>query len=734
MMVRGRPLDRFIPRMSCSSANPAPPPVKSERWLIFSYFSNVDGMACAQHLDDRLPWLSRFGVVPILVSGVCGERWPDLVHCRVPSIAPSGIRFECRHWLRRRVSRPWLRKTAGLLLTLPCLPFYLLEKLLVDLDSQWSWFLLASRRGRRLCREHRPSVIYSTGGAPSAHLAAALVARWANLPWVAEFQDPLIYPGLRRSRRAIRLYAWLERLVARRASRVVFLTEAARRSFAQRTQVANKGCVIYPGADPEKIPHLPYAKGETCCFAHFGTLAGSRNLSSFLLALRNLLQTYPAWRTQVQVHLYGHLDNAMRDLIRQFPCPGMIIDMAVSPGRQHCRQWCKSDVLLLVQNAGSVSAETIPSKLYEYAFASRPILALIDQNQELRTMLQTQEHYVTEIEADAGIQRAISIWWGIGRRPLPNWRSYRSLPSTLNRLFASWWEQPAKAFPPPTPSLCQAMKEASIIIVSFNGLLETTKPCLESIFEHTDGLDYEIIVVDNASQDATQDFLKQTAAAQPRLRWIGNRSNLGYAAANNLGLAAAQGECLILLNSDTLVTDQSLAKLAAFVRANPEVGLAGPVTNFAGNEQRIFTDTGAIAGILAQGLVWIANSRGDWFETERLGFFCVAMRRNHFAQLGPLDERFGLGFFEDDDYCIRSIKAGCRLVCLEDTFVYHRGSQSFNQHPLAEVKALMKKNRHAARCRNTAGFIRRRAHASVSLTWPGATEPGRRIVSFPDAL
>lgn len=394
--------------MSSLIANPVPPPVESERWLIFSYFSNVDGMACAQHLDDRLPWLRKLGMVPILVSGVCGERWPDLVHCQVPSVAPSGIRFECRHWLRRRIGRPWLRKTAGFLLTLPCLPFYLLEKLIVDLDSQWSWFLLAARRGRRLCREYHPSVIYSTGGAPSAHLAAALVSRCTNIPWVAEFQDPLIYPGLRRSRRAIKLYAWLEKLVARRASRVVFLTETARRSFVQRTQAPDKGCVIYPGADAEKLPRLPYAKGETCCFAHFGTLAGSRNLSSFLQALDNLLQSCPAWQTQVQVHLYGHLDDAMRDLIRKFRYPSMIINHGRVSRQEALSAMVKSDVLLLVQNAGEVSAETIPSKLYEYAFASRPILGLIDENQELRSILQTHGHFVAEIEAVEDIQSAIS--------------------------------------------------------------------------------------------------------------------------------------------------------------------------------------------------------------------------------------------------------------------------------------------------------------------------------------
>jgi len=70
------------------------------------------------------------------------------------------------------------------------------------------------------------------------------------------------------------------------------------------------------------------------------------------------------------------------------------------------------------------------------------------------------------------------------------------------------------------------------------------------------------------------------------------------------------------------------------------------------------------------------------------------MRRSHFERVGPLDEAFGLGFFEDDDYCLRSSQAGFGLVCLEDVFVYHGGSQSFNQSASTEVSALMKKNRH----------------------------------------
>lgn len=254
------------------------------------------------------------------------------------------------------------------------------------------------------------------------------------------------------------------------------------------------------------------------------------------------------------------------------------------------------------------------------------------------------------------------------------------------------------------------MKEVgiSIIIVSYNKLTDTTEPCLESIFQHGQGLDYEVIVVDNDSQDGTREYLKQTAATHESLRWIANPSNLGYAIANNIGIKAARGRILVLLNSDTQITPHSLDRLASFLRDHPDVGLAGPVTNSAGNEQMIFTTNSTVAEILAEGQRWTDASPGDFFETERLGFFCVAMRHDHLQRVGMLDESFGLGFFEDDDYCLRSRQAGYRLVCLEDVFVYHRGSASFKQHSSDATKALMKKNRrlfetkHALRYRPSA--------------------------------
>jgi len=236
------------------------------------------------------------------------------------------------------------------------------------------------------------------------------------------------------------------------------------------------------------------------------------------------------------------------------------------------------------------------------------------------------------------------------------------------------------------------MAEISIIVVTYNSLHETTVPCLDSIFKHADNEDYEVIVVDNNSHDGTQSYLTELAGREPRLRCVLNPVNRGFAGGNNDGIRAASGTILVLLNNDTQVSEGWLAGLRASLREDGTIGLVGPVSNAVGNEQKIFTSGVTPAGILAEGAAWVRHSRGDAFETERLGFFCVALRRETADTVGLLDEAFDLGFYEDDDYCLRVRKAGYRLVCREDVFVYHRGSSSFGKAP-GKTRELLKKNR-----------------------------------------
>lgn len=233
---------------------------------------------------------------------------------------------------------------------------------------------------------------------------------------------------------------------------------------------------------------------------------------------------------------------------------------------------------------------------------------------------------------------------------------------------------------------------ASIIVVSYNGMLENTAPCLESIFKETNYCDYEVIVVDNNSTDGTQGYLRQLAARHHNIKFVLNKSNRGFAGGTNDGIHVSSGNYLVLLNNDTAVTKGWLERLLKPLNEDRAIGMVGPVSNEVGNEQRIFVRGTTPEVIMEEGYAWTNMSSGDIFETDRLGFFCVAMRGELTETVGLLDEKFSLGYFEDDDYCIRVKNAGYRLVCCEDVFIYHRGSKSFakRENP---THTLMKKNK-----------------------------------------
>ncbi len=158
------------------------------------------------------------------------------------------------------------------------LPLYLIEKAIINLESEWSWFPLAFLRGLLLHRKFHSELIYSTGGPASAHLAAGLLARCVKVPWIAELQDPIVFKDWTRSKTALRINSRLERFILENASSVVFLTEGARETAVRRTAAdAAKTHVIYPGACAADEPQTIYRKGNFCRFAHFGSFGGSRN-------------------------------------------------------------------------------------------------------------------------------------------------------------------------------------------------------------------------------------------------------------------------------------------------------------------------------------------------------------------------------------------------------------------------------------------------------------------------
>lgn len=235
------------------------------------------------------------------------------------------------------------------------------------------------------------------------------------------------------------------------------------------------------------------------------------------------------------------------------------------------------------------------------------------------------------------------------------------------------------------------MVDVSVIIVSWN-VHDDLAACLDSIRRSADmgGLLCEVIVVDSASTDGTLDMLRE------RFPWVvmlPQAENVGFTRGNNIGLAAARGRLLLLLNPDTEIVGDALAQMAAHLDAHPDVGIVGPHTlNSDGTTQstrRRFPTllTGMFESTWLQPLAPrrildryyvrdiadTATADVDWVQGSAL-----MLRREVYAQIGGLDEQY-IMFSEELDWCRRARDAGWRVVYLGSAMIVHHGGRSTDQ-------------------------------------------------------
>jgi GT2 family glycosyltransferase len=216
------------------------------------------------------------------------------------------------------------------------------------------------------------------------------------------------------------------------------------------------------------------------------------------------------------------------------------------------------------------------------------------------------------------------------------------------------------------------------IIVPCCGQLGFTRLCFASLVRHT-RKPWELVVIDNGSTDGSAAYLAgvQDTAPVP-VTIVSNARNLGFPAAVNQGLRVARGEYLILLNNDVVVTDAWLDQLVALVDSRPDMGLAGPMSNYVSPPQWVekapYQDMDEMHVFAGR---WREEHRGQWFTVGKLSGFCLLMKRRVYETIGGLDERFGLGFFDDDDLAERARRAGFELAVAHDLFIHHFGSRTF---------------------------------------------------------
>jgi GT2 family glycosyltransferase len=232
--------------------------------------------------------------------------------------------------------------------------------------------------------------------------------------------------------------------------------------------------------------------------------------------------------------------------------------------------------------------------------------------------------------------------------------------------------------------------QVSIIIVSWK-VKELVRQCLQSIFKQTTGVDFEVILVDNASGDGT---VEMVAKEFPQVNLIASNVNLGFAAGNNLGIEQVSGEVIYLLNPDTELADNALADLLAYMNQNPSAGVVGTrLLNPDGSQQQ---SVRRFPG-LGLALLWVlkvqhllpnlpvfrnylaADFDYDIAQTcDQVMGASMAIRRRVLEAVGRLDERYFI-WFEEVDYCRMATAAGFQVWYTPAATVVHHGGESFRQ-------------------------------------------------------
>jgi len=333
------------------------------------------------------------------------------------------------------------------------------------------------------------------------------------------------------------------------------------------------------------------------------------------------------------------------------------------------------DVCLIPFIVNNLTLSTNPVKVYEYLAAGKPVvssdlpeLQILDGLVSLATTVEDFELAINASLADQESNKNTRMKFAQEN----SWKArYLQLNDEITNRF----------FP-----------KVSIVIVTYNNW-SYTKQCLNSLFENSNYPNLEIIVVDNASQDESR--IELSRIIHPQFKVILSPINEGFAGGNNRGIRESTGDYIILLNNDTIVPFGWVEKLIKPLQEDDNLGMVGPMSNSVGNDQMLDFFIGN--GFDGPNVEWLnefySMYDGRIHATDLLGFFCVAIKREVYDKVGELDTHYGLGMFEDDDYCERVREAGYNLAIVEDSFVYHHGSVSFKKLEDEKYRSIFVKNK-----------------------------------------
>ncbi len=243
--------------------------------------------------------------------------------------------------------------------------------------------------------------------------------------------------------------------------------------------------------------------------------------------------------------------------------------------------------------------------------------------------------------------------------------------------------------------------DVSVVVVNFN-TKDKLSACLESIQKNSGGLSVEVIAVDNASSDGSAQMVRERF---PNVKLIQNSENRYFTGANNQGMAAATGRNILILNSDTLVLENSLSAMSSYLDSNPGAGAVTcrmyfPDGSFYKNAAKDFTFGLALLNCTFLGAIFKSAKRRmnedfgyagyDWaqnHDVEMIGDCNMMLPRKVYEKIGPYDENMKL-YYTENDLCLRIRKLGMKIVYVAAGRVEHHLRGTVSQSGLKKISKI----------------------------------------------
>ena len=226
-----------------------------------------------------------------------------------------------------------------------------------------------------------------------------------------------------------------------------------------------------------------------------------------------------------------------------------------------------------------------------------------------------------------------------------------------------------------------------VVIPVYKGVAQTRR-CVESVLAARQQAGFELVVVDDASPEPEIASWLDALAADRRITLLRNAANAGFVRSVNRGMALNPDRDVVLLNSDTEVANDWLDRMHACAASDAKIATVTPFSNNATVCSYPFEGwQGKIPGTLGLAeldRLFARTNAGRVVDLPTAVGFCMYIRRGALDAFGLFDaERYGRGYGEENDFCMRAGNGGWRNVLAGDVFVYHEGSVSFSEERFA---------------------------------------------------